>query len=399
MLSEFKLKNHDFDMRCVMPSLVDFAVTDRQRQAVEAYERLKSYKKAAQELKINDSTLVVHINKVKRRAVLQGWSPDHGMVHTVPEPHIVKGLSTLYDSASGEPIIQWVKTSVEHEKLIAMMREVVDELKQDVTPIQPIKLLYKDHQADLLNLYTLSDAHIGMLAWNEDGGADWDLKIAEKTIMDAFGHLIACSPNAKHAFFAQLGDGLHSDGMKALTPGHGHILDQDGRYPKVVRTAIRIFRNVVAMLLQKHKEVTVLMAQGNHDEASSVWLQEMFSVVFEKNKRVNVIVSPKPYYAFEHGDVMLGFHHGHKKNPAELSDVFTAEFRPMYGRTKRTYIHSGHFHSAKVIETRSAHIQQHGTLAARDAHASHNAYKSERSIASTTYHKTRFRYAENYFNV
>jgi hypothetical protein len=141
------------------------------------------------------------------------------------------------------------------------------------------------------------------------------------------------------------------------------------------------------------------MAQGNHDPASSVWLQEMFSVLYSHNKRVNIVVSPKPYYAIEHGDVMLGFHHGHKTKPTDLPEVFMGEFREMYGRTKQTYIHCGHLHSVKVIETNSAVIEQHRTVAARDAYASHNGYKSGRSMNVVTYHKTRLKCFESVYQV
>jgi hypothetical protein len=369
-----------------MPSLIDFAETDYQRRVARAFAEHGTQSKTAKALGIGQPTVCFHLKKLKALAAVKGWSPDHDMTKVVPDPFIVKGTSTLYDE-SGKQMLQWVKTSVEHDKLIAMMREVVDEMKQDVKPVRPVKLLCKSHATDLLNLYTLSDAHIGMLAWHEDGGADWDVKIAEKAIMDAFCYLIANSPDARHGFFAQLGDGLHSDGMIPVTPAHGHVLDQDGRFHKVVRTAIRIFRTVITMLLEKHQEVTVLMAQGNHDPASSVWLQEMFAVLFEKNKRVNIIVSPKPYYAHEHGDVMLGFHHGHKATPERLPDIFMGEFREMYGRTKQTFIHCGHRHGIKVTELNSAIVQQHRTLAARDAYASHGGYKSGRSMDVTTYHK------------
>ena len=373
-----------------MTTLADYASSDKQRQAVVAFEKHGNLRAAANEVGIHRTTLREHVRKVKTLAAAKGWSPDHDMVKTVPDPFIVKGTSTLY-GPEGEQKLQWVKTSIEHEKLIALMREVVDEMKSDVKPIRPIKLQNKIQNADLLNLYTLADAHIGMLAWHEDGGADWDINIAEATIMNAFTNLIQCSPDAKHGFFAQLGDGLHSDGMIPVTPAHGHVLDQDSRFHKIVRAAIRIFRNVIDMLLEKHSEVTVLMAQGNHDPASSVWLQEMFAVLYEKNKRVNVIVSPKPYYAVKHGDCMIGFHHGHKAPPERLPDVFMGEFREMFGRTKQTYIHCAHRHSLKVLEFNSAIVQQHQTVTARDAYSSHGGYRSGRSMTAVTYHKTRLK--------
>jgi hypothetical protein len=381
-----------------MASLVDYAVSEKQRQAVSAYERHGTLAGAAKEIGIAKNTLREHLRKVKARAAVRGWSPEHDMVKTVPEPYVVKGTSTLYDE-DGKQKLQWVKTSVEHEKLVAMMREVVDEMRGDVKPIKLIKLVEKLQLPDMLNLYTLSDAHLGMLAWHEDGGADWDVTIAERVILEAFDCLTQCSPNSAHGVFAQLGDGLHSDGMIPVTPAHGHVLDQDSRFHKVVRAAVRIFRAIISKLLAKHETVTVLMAQGNHDPASSVWLQEMFSVLYENNPRVNVIVSPKPYYALEHGDVMLGFHHGHKTKPAELPEVFLGEFREMYGRTKQTYIHCGHLHSVKVIELNSAIVEQHRTVAARDAYASHGGYRSGRSMNVVTYHKKRLKCFESVYQI
>ena len=381
-----------------MASLVDYAVSEKQREAVLAYEKHGNFGGAAREVGINRNTLRDHVRKVKRSAAIRGWSPEHDMVKTVPEPYVVKGTSTLYDEA-GKQKLQWVKTSVEHEKLVQMMREVIDEMRTDVKPIKPIKLVEKLQLPDMLNLYTLSDAHLGMLAWHEDGGADWDLTIAEKTITEAFDYLIQFSPNAEHGVFAQLGDGLHSTGMIPVTPAHGHVLDQDSRFHKVVRSAVRLFRHVTTRLLTKHKQVTLILAQGNHDPASSVWLQEMFSVLYENNKRVKVVVSPKPYYAIEHGDVMLGFHHGHKTKPAELPEVFLGEFREMYGRTKQTYIHCGHLHSVKVLELNSAIVEQHRTVAARDAYASHSGYKSGRSMNVVTYHKKRLKCFESVYQI
>lgn len=381
-----------------MASLVEYAVSEKQREAVLAYERLGALGAAAKELGVHRTTVRDHVRKVKARAAIRGWSPDHDMTKTVPEPYVVKGTSTLYDE-DGKQKLQWVKTSVEHEKLVAMMREVVSEMRSDVKPIKPIKCVEKLQLPDMLNLYTLSDAHLGMLAWHEDGGADWDVTIAERVILDAFDCLTQCSPNSSHGVFAQLGDGLHSDGMIPVTPAHGHVLDQDSRFHKVVRAAVRIFRAIISKLLAKHENVTVLMAQGNHDPASSVWLQEMFSVLYENNPRVKVVVSPKPYYAIEHGDVMLGFHHGHKTRPAELPEVFLGEFREMYGRTKQTYIHCGHLHSVKVIELNSAIVEQHRTVAARDAYASHGGYRSGRSMNVVTYHKKRLKCFESVYQI
>lgn len=388
------MANRNSDIMSLMP----FAVSDTQRQAIEALSKHGTLCKAAKALGVHHSSLRDRLRKIRTRAAIRGFAPDCDMTKTVPEPFIVKGVSTLYNE-DGKPINQWVKSSVEHDKLIAMVREAVSELAADVKPIKPIKRESRSIDSDLLTLYTLSDAHIGMLAWHEDGGNDWDVTIAERTITGAIESLVESSPKSAVGFFAQLGDGLHSDGMIPVTPAHGHVLDSDSRFPKIVRAATRIFRNAINEMLKKHEKVVVLMAQGNHDPASSVWLQELFSLLYENNPRVEVIRSSKPYYAITHGDVMLGFHHGHKATPERLPDVFMGEFRDMYGRTKQTYIHCGHRHSVKVIECNSAIVEQHRTIAARDAYASHGGYKSGRSMNAVTYHKTRLKQSEVVYNV
>ena len=49
------------------------------------------------------------------------------------------------------------------------------------------------------------------------------------------------------------------------------------------------------MLLQKHERVVLIMAEGNHDMASSAWLREVFSTFYESEPRITVDTSPYPY--------------------------------------------------------------------------------------------------------
>lgn len=366
--------------------LLEFCETDSQREKLQAIVDHGSANAASKKLGVTRQTVDTARNIVRKKAARRGWSPEHDMTKTTPDTHVVKGVSTLYDE-DGKPKLQWVKTGLDHEKLEELQLAAVEALKEELPPLPVIKLKHKQHNKNQLNLYTLTDIHIGMLAWHEEGGDDWDLDIAEKTILDSFSHLLASSPPAEIGFFNQLGDGLHSDGLLPVTPTSKHILDQDGRFHKIVRTAISIFRKVIEMMLTKYKKVVVLMAQGNHDLASSVWLQELFAEVYDKNKRVEFIKSPSPFYAYRHGSTMLGFHHGHKAKPEKLNEIFVSEFRKMYGATDYLYIHLGHNHHQKVLETNVGKVEQHPTLAARDAYSSHLGYDSERLMQVITYDK------------
>jgi hypothetical protein len=234
----------------------------------------------------------------------------------------------------------------------------------------------------------VTDLHFGMLAWAEENRkADWDLKIAEKLLLDWFSAAIATSPAAAMAVFAQLGDLMHHDALRSVTPGHGHVLDADSRLQKVIRVVIRVVRQIIAMLLEKYSLVHVVMASGNHDEASSIWMRELLSAMYENEPRVTVDNSADLYYAHEWGNTGLFYHHGHKRNVKNGVDaMFAGKFRDMFGRCRKCYGHVGHFHEDEAKDTPLMKIERHRTLAAPDAHAN-AAFLSERDAKVITYHK------------
>src|ERR1039457_69485 len=117
--------------------------------------------------------------------------------------------------------------------------------------------------------------------------------------------MVTGSAPAAVGFVNQLGDWMHYDSMQAVTPLHGNILDADGRFSKMVGVAIRVLRRVIDMALLKHDKVIVLVAEGNHDMASSVWLRHMFKVLYENEPTTDIIDSELPYYAYQHRNTIL----------------------------------------------------------------------------------------------
>ena len=117
------------------------------------------------------------------------------------------------------------------------------------------------------------------------------------------------------------------------------------------------------------------------------WLREMFYAWYADEPRITVDRSPSPYYAYQHGDCSLFFHHGHKRRPNQLDDVFVGRFREMFGRTKFSYGHAGHMHHDKLLETNLMTVFQHRTLAASDSYSSGLGFNSGRSAPVITYSK------------
>ncbi len=170
------------------------------------------------------------------RLAVKGFAPDHDMTHPVPEGFTVKGVSTLYRE-DGTVAQQWVKSQQDPERIRAMIDAVLAGLADEVPRLKPTKAP-KQAPDGLLNCYVVTDYHLGMLAWGEETGADWDTQIAEDMLVAWFRQAMAEAPDAEVGLFAQLGDFLHWDGWDAVTPASKHLLDADTRFPKLARVAM-----------------------------------------------------------------------------------------------------------------------------------------------------------------
>lgn len=358
--------------------------TENDNRILDAIETEGTIGRAAASLGVSRSSVRTNLRNLQKRAAVRGWSPDHDMTKAVPEPFVVRGTSTLYNH-EGKPKLQWVKTRLDDERRHQIMLEAAQAMAETLPRVPPVPRP-AETTAALCNVHTFTDCHLGMLAWRHETGADWDLKIAERTLIAAFDEMLLRAPAAGTCVIAQLGDLLHSDGLLPVTPTSGHVLDQDGRFSKIVAAAIRVLRTIVDGALARHDRVVVLLAEGNHDMASSVWLRAMFAALYENEPRIEVVDTPLPYYAVQHGQVMLAFHHGHLKKPDGLPLLLAAQFPQMWGGTTKRYAHTGHLHHVAEKEFSGMKVVQHPTLAARDAYAARGGWISERQAACITYH-------------
>jgi len=401
------------------PALKQWA-TEAQARYIDAVIEHGGVRKAARALGVHHSTVLGAISAATRRSAIQPrgtpgfvareitthyddqdqitgstvkeapetWA-EPGGVDAGPERdghsgYLIKGVSTYYD-AEGNQRGQWVKTKQDDATRFEAIRGAFAAMAEGLPRLSPLpapKLTAKT----LLNLYTMTDCHVGMLAWHKEGGADWDLRIAERTLTGCFEQMVAQAPAAETCIVNQLGDWMHFDSMEAVTPTHRHLLDADGRFQKVVEASLRILRRLIDMALLKHERVIVIMAEGNHDLASSVWMRVMFAALYENEPRVQIDDSALPYYVYQHGSTMLGFHHGHLKKNSGIASLFAAQFPVIWGATAKRYAHGGHNHHERVEEFPGMKHVQHPTLAARDAYAARGGWFSERQSTAYTYH-------------
>jgi hypothetical protein len=365
------------------PRLLDYA-TPRQKEYLEAVDKHGSARKTEAALGLTRDTVSSSLRRLHKFAASQGYAPGHFTEGVAPGYRM--GKVTVQRAADGTVERTWERQSPSTENALEALREAVAGILEPIEPLPPVPAP-EAANGDLCNLYTYSDFHLGMLAQEEEGGANWDIKIAERTLVGSFAMMLEQSPPAHTGIVNIQGDMLHSDGLLPVTPAHRHVLDQDGRFSRIVAVAIRSIRALINMALEKHPEVHVVICEGNHDEASSVWLRLMFQALYENEPRVTVNASELPFYVFEWGRTMLGFHHGHKVKNEQLPLLFAAQFPDVWGRTVKRAVHCGHRHHCDEKEYNGVTVVQHPTIAARDAYAARGGWIADRAVQSITYSK------------
>lgn len=369
--------------------LLQFCSTKKQNDAVRlVLEDGLSQNEAAVVMNMTRSSLKEHLRAVRNKAKRQGYSPENDWLHPVPDGHKIKGVSTFYDE-DGNPVRQWVKSQTDEQRQFEILIERLEAAQEGLPRFKPAAAP-KSTDSDLLTLVTITDFHLGMYAYEAETGDDWDMKIARDVFLNSINDMIKASPKSGTGVLCQLGDFLHWDGILSVTPQSGHILDADTRYGKLVEMAMSVMTEAVTMMLRKFEKVVVISAEGNHDISGSIWLRKHIKHLFADDPRLEVIDNDFPYYAYLHGETMLGFHHGHKVKLAQLHKLFASEprFRSMWGRSESCYIHSGHFHHERVVEDGGAIAEMHPTLSGRDAYAARGGWVSRRGAKVITYHKT-----------
>lgn len=379
------------------------------RQAVDAINEHGSKTAAAEALGIPRTTFCSRLKIAAERGmcgtspVLPGFKiarvtntpkgdfiqqrPDIGADYVPLDNLAVKGRTTWADIMPDGSRIATREVIMERagvEGQLDAFRAMVDAMKEEL-PRVTMMMPPASVEEDLLNQFVVTDSHFGMLAHREETGADYDLKLAEQLLLDWFAAAVAGAPQAHTAVLAQLGDLLHHDSLESVTPAHKHVLDADSRLHKVVRVVIRTLRRVIDMLLQKHKHVHVIMASGNHDPASSVWVRELLATIYEDEPRVTVDTSPMLYYAYVWGDTAIFYHHGHKRGVNNVDATLAGMFREIFGASKYAFAHVGHLHSDEGRKSALMYVERHETLAAPDAYAAGGGWLSGRSAKVITY--------------
>lgn len=358
------------------------------QQTLAAVAEHGSISAAALAMGVNRATFDGRVRTARARLAGEariGLAPGHFNHGTAPGYSMAK--VTIQRGPEGNVERTWERQTPDAEAQQEVMQAAFEAMSADLPRAEPVSGPTETLD-DLCNMYSYFDYHIGMLAWNREGGDDWDLTIAGDRLVTSYAAMVEQSPKAHKAVVVLGGDWLHSDGLLPVTPASRNVLDADGRFAKIVDVAIKGARHLCRLALERHEEVELVVMEGNHDESSSgVWLRKMFQVLFEDEPRLTVNNSELPFYVSRWGTTMLGFHHGHKVKNEQLPLLFASQFPRLWGDTTKREIHCGHRHHKDEKEYNGATVIQHPTLAARDAYAARGGWIADRAVQAITYHR------------
>jgi hypothetical protein len=365
--------------------LAKFA-TDRQREYIEAFELHGSLRAAAEALGVDHSTVGHAINAVKRKAAVQGHSPEHDMTHTVPDGFKVKGVSTYYGE-DGKPRGQWVKSTEDAERRGELFRAFIEGLSRDVQGLGPVIPGPAHSDSDLAAVIPVGDPHFGLYVWAKECGEAFDTDLARRLSIAAVDRLISSSPACSVGVLLLLGDILHANDQTNATPAHKHQLDVDSRFARVVQITVETWRHCILRMKQKFGRVVGKLLPGNHDP-TAVWaLAYALHAYFANDPDVEIDLGPSKFWYFEFGKVLIGSTHGDTVKPERLPGIMAADKPVEWGVAKHRYWYTGHIHSKNAMEFPGVQWESFRTLAAPDSYASSHGYRSGRDMVLIVHHR------------
>ena len=365
-----------------------------QRKYLTAYMDLSTQRAVADYYGVRHQSVGGSLRALVKKAAKRGYAPEMNLTEPVPEGFTAEH-STLYRQVVNpetgeiekEVVLQWVKSKRIREAMLELAVEAIKEAFEG--PLHKVEKIDepKVDTDDLLAVYPMGDPHLGMYAWAEEAGDDFDVVIAERDLTLAMERLVESAPPCRQALIANLGDFFHSDTLDNKTRRSGHTLDVDTRWTKVLRVGVRAMRSCIEHALRKHEKVHVINEIGNHDDQTAQVLTLALEMAYENNPRVTFDSGPGRFHYYRFHDVLIGVHHGDGAKPNALGGIMATDRALDWGATKFRYWLTGHIHTHNTHELAGCTVESFRTLAPKDAWTASKGYRSGRDMYCIVIHK------------
>lgn len=308
------------------------------------------------------------------------------VLEQIPDGQRLKGLSVLTD-ADGAVKLRWIKTREDHETQQEVLERILRDFGDYAGPRPDPIQRPADVDDNLLAIYPMGDPHLGMLAWGDETGESWDLAKGEAIIRDSFDVLVMRGARARRALIVNLGDFYHSDNAGNRTARAGHVLDVDGRWPKILSVGVRAMVHAIDRCLEHHDSVAVENVIGNHDDHSAVMLSVTLDAYYRDEPRVTIAMEPRAHRYHRFGRCLIGLTHGHTGKLGSLGAVMATDRPRDWGETVHRLWLTGHRHTTQRHEQPGCVVEVFRTLAPSDAWARAEGYRSGRDMSRIVMHR------------
>jgi predicted phosphodiesterase len=212
-----------------------------------------------------------------------------------------------------------------------------------------------------LGVLGLFDIHFGKLAWADETGDSYDLKIAEQVYRNAVDDLIAEAGgrNIERWLLPIGNDFFHIDNAHNTTAA-GTPQDADGRYAKIIAAGEAAVVSAIESMRAK-APVDVIWVPGNHDTTTSYHLARTMAAWFRQTNDVKVDYGPSPRKYYHWHQTLIGLTHGNEEKHDILPSLMSTERPHEWAASSCHEWLLGHMHRSRQWQTKPIDTYQ-GTV-------------------------------------
>ena len=283
----------------------------------------------------------------------EGWRKDRSVEWVVRDGEVLQG--DVHDTGKiiAKPVYR-VKLWLVRKTDEIHARKAVDDILADLRKHSPkvARIKYPKAPENLIYEIDFPDLHFGRLAWAEESGKDYDVKIARKTVQKALARLLSYADKFKISkVLLPVGNDWFNVDNKHDTTVNGTPQQEDTRWAKTFRLGRQLACEMIETCMQI-APVSVLIIPGNHDEQRSFYMGDSLDCYFRNNQNVEVDNKANKRKYKLYGTNLIGFTHGDYENVDQLPSIMATEVPLLWGKSKVREWHIAHIHKKKSLELR-----------------------------------------------
>jgi len=275
---------------------------------------------------VSRQTLSARLNKTKTSL---NAVPQHATM-------AIKKVSTHYDP-DGNVKSQWVQEDKSKAAELEAFKNAIEDFVSSDRVLaskiinSPVKI-----DADTMSIYSIGDAHIGMLSWGKEAGEDYDTDKCVADLLAAINLLVDQAHPSEEAFIIDVGDFYHMDSQNNTTTA-GTRVDVDSRFAKIIQAGLDITISLIEKALTKHNVVHWRSAIGNHNTHTSLYVTSFIKAWFRNDPRVIVHDTPSMFMYHKFGKNLIGITHGHTAKAEKLGEIMSVDCKDLWSDSDNRY--------------------------------------------------------------